>query len=90
MTDPSTPEMPAPAVYPDKWESFWDKNSGRLVKPFKFGPLSPPADAPFTTAVPAQFRPLDATEYGADLNRLQQLVKPAGFADPAPTKGTGE
>jgi serine/threonine protein kinase len=63
----------------EKWESVWGKDTGKLVKPFRFGPSLPPApDASFTTAVPLQFRPLDAIESGADVSRLEQTLPPAG------------
>jgi serine/threonine protein kinase len=61
----------------DKWESLWGKDTGKLVKPFRFGPALPPApDAPFTTAVPLQFQPLDAIGSGADVSRLDQTIPP--------------
>ena len=63
----------------DKWESLWGKDTGRLVKPFRFGPDQPPApDASFTTAVPLQFRPSDPIDSGADVIGLEQLLPPAG------------
>jgi hypothetical protein len=65
----------------DKWESLWGKDTGKLVKPFRFGPALPPAsDAPFTTAVPLQFQPLDAIGSGADVSRLDQALPPVGSA----------
>jgi hypothetical protein len=61
----------------DKWESLWGKDTGKLVKPFRFGPALPPApDGSFTTAAPFQFRPLDPIESGADLSRLEQSLPP--------------
>jgi serine/threonine protein kinase len=63
----------------DKWESLWGKDTGKLVKPFRFGPALPPApDGPFTTAVPLQFRPLDLSESGADVSHLEQTLPPVG------------
>ncbi len=57
----------------DKWESLWGKDTGRLVKPFRFAPPQPPtADAPFTVAVPLQFRTQDPIDSGADVSRLDQ------------------
>lgn len=63
----------------DKWESLWGKDTGKLVKPFRFGPALPPApDGAFTTAVPLQFRPLDPIESGADVSRLEQMLPSTG------------
>jgi hypothetical protein len=63
----------------DKWESLWGKDTGKLVKPFRFGPALPPApDGSFTTAGPLQFRPLDAIESGADVSHLEQTLPPVG------------
>jgi serine/threonine protein kinase len=63
----------------DKWESTWGKDTGKLVKPFRFGPGAPPApDASFTSAAPLQFHPLDAAESGADVSRLEQTLPPVG------------
>lgn len=69
------------AVDPDKWESSWDNNAGKLQKPFHFaGPTPPPDPGLFCTAAPLLFRPPAAGDCGADVGRLQALVR---AADPA-------
>jgi serine/threonine protein kinase len=82
MLDQSPPSEGMPLmVSSDKWESIWGKDTGKLVKPFRFGPAQPPAaDAPFTTAAPLQFRPLDPLDSGADVSRLEQTLPPVGSA----------
>jgi hypothetical protein len=78
------------AVNPEKWESSWDNNTGKLLKPFRFAGATPPPDAgSFGAVVPLQFKPLTATECGADVGRLQALVRPGGPPEPGP-KSSGE
>jgi len=80
MLDQTPPSEGMPLTLgSERWESIWGKDTGKLVKPFRFGPGLPPApDAPFTAAMPLQFRPLDALESGADVSRLEQTLLPAG------------
>ncbi len=93
MLDQSSPDDAMPqmtAVNPDKWESAWDNNTGRLQKPFKFAGANPPPDSgSFTGVAPLQFRqPTAANDCGADVGRLQALVRPAGPADVSPKGST--
>ena len=95
ILDQSSPDSEMPqmtAVSPDKWESSWDNNTGRLQKPFKFAGANPPPDSgSFGAVAPLQFRqPPAANDCGADVGRLQTLVHPAGPADVGSKKGQSE
>jgi len=76
---PPNEEMPQmSAVGPAQWTSGWDRNMVKPIKPFHFGPALPPSpDGQFAQATPQQFRPLDPTDCGADVEKLSGLLPPA-------------
>ena len=95
MLDQSPPGDAMPqmmAVNLDKWESSWDNGAGTLQKPFKFHGANPPPDSgSFAGVAPPQFRqPSAVGDCGADVGRLQVLVRPAGPADVSPKGSTEE
>jgi len=85
MLDETAPDdaMSMTTVLPEKWKSSWDNNTGTLLKPFRFAGSPPPDTGTFAGAVPTQFRPLAPTDCGADVGRLQALIRSGGPADAA-------
>jgi serine/threonine protein kinase len=65
-------------IMSDKWEALWGNNAGdKQVKSFRWAGAPPSADGPFHTAVPLQFRPLDASDAcGADVDNLDRQLSP--------------